>query len=77
MTGFEHKVLHLRHDAGHKVTFTIEVDFLGNGTWNVYDEIKVGSRGYGYHVFPTGFSAHWVRVTSDTACTVSAQFMYT
>lgn len=77
MTGFEHKVLHLRHDARSKVRFTVEVDFLGNGTWCVYDEIEVGKRGYGYHVFPQGFSAHWVRITGDTSCTASAQFMYT
>ncbi len=77
MTGFEHKVLHLRHDARDKVTFTVEVDFLGNGAWCTYDKIKVSRRGYGYHVFPTGFSAHWVRVTSDTSCSASAQFMYT
>ena len=76
-TGFEHKVLHLHHDADCTVNFTIEVDFLGNGAWCVYDEVKVGSRGYGYHVFPTGFSAHWARVISDATCTVSAQFTYT
>ena len=29
------------------------------------------------HVFPPGFSAHWVRVVSDTDGVASAQFVYT
>jgi hypothetical protein len=29
MTGFDKKVLHLSHDAGHSVSFDVEVDFLG------------------------------------------------
>jgi hypothetical protein len=29
------------------------------------------------HVFPPGFSAHWVRLVSDTDGVASAQFVYT
>jgi hypothetical protein len=29
------------------------------------------------HVFPSGFSAHWVRVVSDADTTASAQLFYT
>jgi hypothetical protein len=29
------------------------------------------------HVFPAGFSAHWVRLTARAGCTASAEFMYT
>ena len=32
MTGFEHKCLHVAHDAG-AATFTVEVDVTGTGTW--------------------------------------------
>jgi len=78
MTGFEHKCLHLAHDAAEPVTFTIEVDFLGNGSWRACEELRVnGGRGYRAHVFPIGFSAHWVRLTADRACTATAQFVYT
>lgn len=77
MTGFEHKCLHLAHEAGDKVAFTIEVDFLGDGSWQVYDTINVKAGGYKPHVFETGFSAHWVRVTSDTDCVATAKFHYT
>lgn len=77
MTGFEHKVVHLRHDAKYPVTFTIEVDFLGNQTWATYDTITVGAGGYAHHEFPTGYSAHWVRVTTNESCGVTAYFTYT
>ena len=77
MTGFEHKVLHLRHDAHGTVNFTIEVDFLGDQSWSTYDVIRVPAPGYTYHTFPDGFSAHWVRVAVDRPCTATAYFHYT
>jgi hypothetical protein len=77
MTGFDKKVLHLAHDSHQSVTFKIEVDFLGNGTWKPYLNIQVPSnRGYTYHVFEDGFSAHWVRLTVDRDCNATAYFMY-
>ena len=77
MTGFDKKVVHLTHDADRTVGFTIEVDFLGNGTWKTYKTIKVPARGgYAHHEFPDGFSAHWVRVTIDTDCKTTVYFMY-
>lgn len=77
MTGFEHKVLHLSHGMDTEVTFTIEVDFLGTQAWNTYGTVHVSAGGYAHHEFPTGFSAHWVRVTANKSCTASAQFIYT
>ena len=77
MTGFEHKVLHLSHEADHAVTFTVEVDFMGNGKWKTYGIVSVDAREYEFHTFPTGFSAHWVRVTSDSDCNATAYFTYT
>ena len=77
MTGFDKKVLHLQHRSDDKVRFTVEVDFLGDGDWAVYDRIKVPPGRYVHHEFPDGYSAHWVRVTADTSCTATAYFTYT
>ncbi len=77
MTGFEHKCLHLRHDGVRPVTFTIEIDFTGTGQWNTYRTVTVEAGGYEAFVFPTGFSAHWVRLRADQACTATGQFTYT
>ena len=77
MTGFNHKVLHLYHDAPKEVGFNIEVDFLGNGTWKSYDDIHVGAGKYVHHEFPAGFSAHWVRLTPNADCKATAYLTYT
>lgn len=77
MTGFDQKSLHLYHDAKQTVTFTIEVDFLGNGTWKTYDRLAIAPDQYVHHEFSAGFSAHWVRLTTDTTCTATAYLMYT
>jgi hypothetical protein len=77
MTGFEHKCIHLTHHAGSAVKMTIEVDFRGCGDFRKYATIDVPAEGYAQHVFPTGFSAHWVRVVSDADCIASAQLHYT
>jgi hypothetical protein len=75
MTGFGNKVLHLKSDQ--PAAFDVEIDFLGNGSWDRYERIAVGAAGYQFHVFPTGFSAHWVRLIPRANCTASAQFVYT
>ncbi|MEK7409087.1 MAG: hypothetical protein AAB225_28835 [Acidobacteriota bacterium] len=77
MTGFEHKVLHLKLERGSQTRVAIEVDFLGHGAWEKYETVLVGAGEYRHHVFPTGFSAHWVRLVTDADCTITAEFMYT
>jgi len=77
MTGFDRKVLHLFHESEAAVEVTIEVDFLGHGVWKKYETLPVPRGEYKHHVFPPGFSAHWVRLTSSRACTATAEFMYT
>ncbi len=73
MTGFDKKVLHLKTDRS--VAFRIEVDFLGTGEWETYEKLSVA--GYRYHLFPDGFSAHWVRIIPETDCTATAELIYT
>jgi len=77
MTGFDKKTLHLSHNAPEPVAFTIEVDFQGHGRWHRYCEVEIPAHGYHPHVFPEGFSAHWVRIVAASACTATAQFHYT
>ena len=77
MTGFEHKCLHLMQESGDAVSFKVEVDFLGDGTWCTYATLNVDANGYAHHVFPTGFGAHWIRVTADKPCVATAQLTYT
>jgi hypothetical protein len=73
MTGFDKKVVHLRLDK--PGTVDIEIDFLGNGSWELYEKVNVPR--YAFHTFPSGFSAHWVRLRPGVTATATAEFMYT
>jgi hypothetical protein len=75
MTGFVNKCIHLSHDDSQPVEMTIEVDPTGMGDWAVYERLRVSSTAY--RVFPSGFSAHWLRVTPHADCTATAQLFYT
>jgi hypothetical protein len=76
MFGYERKVLELSHSNAGPVTFTVEVDFAATNTWHPYGQFTVPPGQTLEHVFPDGYSAHWVRVKSDTATTATAQFTY-
>ncbi len=76
MTGFDKKGVHFWHDAAEPVTFTIEVDPVGDGSWKTYAKIAVPPGAYEHHEFPAGFGAHWARVTVDRDCKATAWFVY-
>lgn len=76
MTGYAHKSVSFSHDSSTEVTFTIEVDFLAEGSWHVYDKVTVKPGEKIVHTFPAGFNAHWVRVTVDRDCKATAWFVY-
>lgn len=76
MTGYAHKSLSLSHLEPVDVTFTIEVDIQADGNWVSYTDITVPAGQNITHTFPDGYSAHWVRITSDRNATVTAIFEY-
>lgn len=76
MTGFDKKGVHICHDSNKSVEFMIEVDFLGDGTWNIYEVFTVPKGRYFHHEFPEGFSAHWVRIKADSQCRATVYFHY-
>ena len=41
MTGYENKTVRLSHDGPKAVRFTIEVDFLADGTWQTYQTFTI------------------------------------
>jgi len=63
--------------AGRLWMITYPSSKKGSGDWHVYETIRVPPAGYRPHVFPDGFSAHWVRVTASADCTATAWFTYT
>ena len=69
-------MLHLGNDGDAPVTVEIEVDPLGDGVFRLYRAIDVPARGYLPHVFPEGFSAHWLRLRTRQAGRLTAELIY-
>jgi hypothetical protein len=76
MAGYDGKSVEVAHDAGGPVTFTIEVDPTGMGDWQEYGRCQADPGAAFRHVFPAGYSAHWVRLRVDRACRATAKFIY-
>lgn len=74
-TDFRRKMLHLVSDKATEIE--IQVDFLGNGTWEKYETIKMNSGGYHPVFFDDAFSAQWVRLVPSRSTTMTAEFMFT
>jgi hypothetical protein len=75
MTGFDQKSVHVSSPDATNAKVAVEIDFRGDGQFHRYTTLEL-KNGYAHHAFPFGFSAHWVRLVSYTAGTMSAQFHY-
>jgi hypothetical protein len=76
INGFGKKILHLTHQNGKAVTFTLEVDKTGTGRWENYATVSVPKEGYLAYAFPSSFSATWIRLIAGQSGTYSAFFHY-
>jgi hypothetical protein len=73
MTGYDKKKITLT--ANNDVTITLEVD-VNHNEWNEYKQIKVPAGKTIEHIFPDGFSAHWIRAVADKDCTATLWLKY-
>jgi hypothetical protein len=74
MYGYDEK--HLTLTATEATTITVELDFLADNTWSVYQTFTLAAGETVNHSFPAGFHAHWLRVKSSVDTTASAQLTY-
>jgi hypothetical protein len=65
--GFDHRMVHLRHDAGRPLTFTFEIDRDGRGDWRPLTTLTVPPSGYAHHIFEPGIQAEWIRARADAS----------
>ncbi len=65
IAGYAQRVVHLGHDAGESVTFSLEIDRTGRGDWEDYAEIEVPPPGYAFHVIRAETGGQWMRVRTD------------
>jgi hypothetical protein len=76
MTGYDHKTVELSHDAKDVVHIILEVDVAADGNWQTFRVIDVPAGHAVKYEFPAGYSAHWIRAKTDTACHATVQFNY-
>ncbi|MGN6554612.1 MAG: hypothetical protein ACTHLW_12960 [Verrucomicrobiota bacterium] len=75
-SGYDRKTLTISHRSSRPVSFKIEADFTGTGTWNEVAWLTVKPGQQLEHRFPNAFGAYWLRVTAQAATTATAQFEY-
>ena len=73
MTGYDKKSLRLT--ANRPISIRLEVNFDHQG-YHPYQTFELNGSDPVEFTFPEGFSAHWVRVVSDTNCIATATFTY-
>lgn len=61
-SGYEQRTLHLAHDAGAAVTFTLEVDRAGDNRWTTLRTVEVPASGCAWTAFAAGEQGAWIRV---------------
>lgn len=75
MTGYDHKVLELSHAGDGEVVVTVRVD-IDHEEAVVYQTFTVPAGEVVRHEFPSGFHAHWARLSCDRDAVVTAMFVY-
>nr|WP_236675908.1 hypothetical protein [Chryseolinea lacunae] len=73
---YDKRKLTLSHESATPVTFSIEVDPVGNGTWMMYKEVAVGAGEKFEHVFEDSFQARWIRFLARADCKATAALTY-
>jgi hypothetical protein len=61
-SGYEQRTLHLAHDAGAAVAFTLEVDRAGDNRWTTLRTVEVPASGYAWTSFAADERGAWIRV---------------
>jgi hypothetical protein len=73
MTGYDKKTISLKADKAVTITLEVDTDLTG---WHIYKEIKIPAGKTIQHVFPEGYSAHWIRATVNKDCIATIWLKY-
>jgi hypothetical protein len=75
-TAYDQKSLELSHIGANSVTFRLEADFTGDGSWRAVRSFEVASGATVRHAFPAAFGAYWFRLIAESDTTATAHFIY-
>ncbi len=73
---FGKKGLNLWHDQSGNVTFTIEADVVGDGTFKTYTKITVKPGEFKNIELPDSFNPKWIRLATDKDCVATGYFTF-
>lgn len=76
MQGYSKKAVVLSHNATQAVTFSLDVDYLADGTYTTAYKVTVQPGEVKVFNFPEGFNAQWVKTKTDVSCSATATFYY-
>jgi hypothetical protein len=76
MAGYDKKMLTLTQTGVKSAKIRVEVDLTGTGKWVEYMVFDVAANKPKTHIFPVGFQAYWLRVSSDQATIATAWLNY-
>ncbi len=74
--GWTNRSAWVQNNGADNVTVTFEVDKTGSGSWTTLQTAPVGANRAVQVVFPADATGEWIRVKSDKAAKLSAQFTY-
>ena len=84
VAGFDRRMIHLSVDRipelrrsqegrdDSEVTFSLQVDRKGNGTWTDFEKVAVRQGGYVAHILPESLDAVWLRLVVNRDCLATA-----
>ena len=75
-SGFTKRSLHLAHESAEPVTFTLEVDTRGDGSWKKLRDITVPPRGNVWTEFTAAESGAWLRLSASRDATKTTAFFH-
>ena len=74
--GYDKRTLTLSQSGAKTATLKVELDLTGTGLWVTYQEARLAAGAELTLEFKPEVQARWLRVTSDAACTATAQLRY-
>ena len=75
-SGFAKRSLHLVHDGEEPVTFTLEVDVRGDGSWMKLRDVTVPAHGCAWTEFTAAETGPWFRLTANRDAAKATAFFH-
>ncbi|MDR2627641.1 MAG: hypothetical protein LBC40_06380, partial [Dysgonamonadaceae bacterium] len=73
---YDRKELTLSHDQTSDVTFTVEVNPVGHGSWIRYKQFTIKPYETFKYNFPDAFQARWIRFSANKNCKATSRLIY-